>query len=66
MRKYCFIGDTETNKCYCSKCGCIVLQDDYNMKKYADSCDRGRYSCCTKGFSHRSGYLSSADVGTYL
>lgn len=38
MRKYCFIRDASTNMCYCSKCGHIILQDEYNMKKHAGSC----------------------------
>lgn len=40
--KRCFIKRAD-GKVYCSKCGSVILQDSYNMKKHAKECGFSRH-----------------------
>lgn len=38
INKHCFIKKKSSNKVYCSKCGKVVYQDYYNLKKHKEAC----------------------------
>lgn len=38
MNKHCFIRKKSNRRVYCSKCGKLVLQDEYNINRHAKEC----------------------------